>query len=128
MSQQQRRAAWLLGKCCVECGSTEQLDIDHIDPSTKDPRLIPTGAMTHFWSWPEADREAELAKCQVLCRTHHRIKTGRESSLRNRGVPRTVTQIAAVTAANRRRVWTEEMRARASAAHLAQWARWRAAH
>ena len=30
-----RRAAWFADKSCVRCGSTERLEIDHVDRSTK---------------------------------------------------------------------------------------------
>ena len=64
---QRRRAAWFAGKTCVRCGSTERLEIDHIDPALKvDHRL---------WSWSAVRREAELAKCQVLCRPCHLAKS-----------------------------------------------------
>lgn len=62
-----RRAAYLADKSCAVCGSTTNLEIDHIDPSKKVSHRI--------WSWSKARREAELAKCQILCITHHREKT-----------------------------------------------------
>jgi len=62
-----RRAAWLAGKVCAHCGATENLEIDHIDPAAKVSHKI--------WSWAPERREAELAKCQVLCKRCHRLKT-----------------------------------------------------
>src|SRR5690348_7168168 len=67
-----RRDEWFAGKCCVICGSTDRLEADHIDPSTKDPQLKKG---TSLWSWSDKRREAELAKCQVLCHEHHLAKT-----------------------------------------------------
>jgi 5-methylcytosine-specific restriction endonuclease McrA len=62
-----RRADWLADKACVRCGSTEDLEVDHIDRATK---------VTHrVWSWSQVRRDAELAKCQVLCGPHHKEKT-----------------------------------------------------
>lgn len=45
------------------------LEVDHIDPTTKsmNPRSI--------WSRTASVREAELVKCQVLCKTCHDEKT-----------------------------------------------------
>ena len=66
-----RRVKWLKenGPCRV-CGSWENPEVDHIDPTTK---------VTHsVWSWSEARRLVELAKCQVLCKKHHLIKTSSE--------------------------------------------------
>jgi hypothetical protein len=62
-----RRAAYLAGKSCVACGATEELEVDHIDPATKISHNV--------WSWAEARRKTELAKCQVLCRSCHREKS-----------------------------------------------------
>lgn len=62
-----RKAEWFEGKSCVECGSTENLELDHIDPATKITNAI--------WSWSEERRNAELAKCQVLCHDCHVKKT-----------------------------------------------------
>lgn len=72
-----RRDAWIKsqGGKCVKCGSTEELHVDHIDPATK--KYNPAG----IWSRTAAVREAELAKCQVLCRTCHEAKTAYEFTL-----------------------------------------------
>lgn len=66
-----RRAEWLAehGPCGL-CGSTDDLEIDHIDPDRKVSHRV--------WSWSAARREAELSKCQVLCRGCHAAKSGRE--------------------------------------------------
>lgn len=67
----ERREAFFAGKSCAECGSTDQLELDHIDPSLK---------VTHrIWSWSAPRRNAELAKCQVLCADCHLLKTVSES-------------------------------------------------
>ena len=62
-----RRAEWFEGRSCVDCGSVEELQLDHVDAKQK---------MSHrIWSWSAALREAELAKCVVRCRFCHKIKT-----------------------------------------------------
>jgi 5-methylcytosine-specific restriction endonuclease McrA len=61
------RAAFLDGKSCVECGSVENLEVDHIDPSLK--------VSHNVWSWAPKRRNEELEKCQVLCNTCHKAKT-----------------------------------------------------
>jgi|SRR6516164_5497046 len=58
-----RRADWFKGKMCVNCSSAELLELDHIDPKQKVSHKI--------WSWSVQRREAELAKCQILCRVCH---------------------------------------------------------
>ena len=66
-----RRVAWIEdnGPCRV-CGSTENLEVDHIDPAIKISHSV--------WSWREDKRLPELAKCQVLCQEHHKEKTNAE--------------------------------------------------
>ena len=55
---------------CRNCGSSLDLEVDHVDPSTK---------ITHnVWSWALSRRLAELAKCQVLCKKCHLIKTSKD--------------------------------------------------
>ena len=66
----------LLGnKCCI-CGSTENLDIDHIDPKSKQFTIAAKAA-----SAPMAILLEELSKCQLLCRMCHNAKT-----LENKGL------------------------------------------
>ena len=62
-----RRAAFFDDKSCAWCGSTERLELDHIDPELKVSHRI--------WSWSEARRAEEVAKCQVLCHDCHLDKT-----------------------------------------------------
>lgn len=62
-----RRADYMVGKSCVVCGSTESLEVDHIDPEQKVSHRI--------WTWAIPRRDAELAKCQILCTEHHKQKT-----------------------------------------------------
>lgn len=62
-----RRAEYFKDKSCVRCGSANKLELDHIDRKTKVTNSI--------WSWSEARRNEEIAKCQVLCSTCHKSKT-----------------------------------------------------
>jgi 5-methylcytosine-specific restriction endonuclease McrA len=64
------RRSWLEGKACRQCGSTERLEVDHIDPADKISHNV--------WSWTEARRAAELQKCQVLCHVCHKLKSAAE--------------------------------------------------
>ncbi len=66
----ERRLAWIKENGpCAECGGTEKLQVDHIDPKTKtcNPKAL--------WSRRKSVRDAELAKCQVLCEACHINKT-----------------------------------------------------
>lgn len=76
-----RRAAAIaeLGGRCVRCGSTEKLELDHIDRATKSLDL------GHSWSVSETRYRAELAKCQVLCRNCHKAKTSSEMGVEHGG-------------------------------------------
>lgn len=63
-----RKAAWIAEHGpCARCGSAKKLEVDHIDPSTKVSHSV--------WSWSKERREAELAKCQVLCGKCHKAKS-----------------------------------------------------
>lgn len=66
-----RRAEWFEGRACIDCGGTERLEIDHVDPALK--------IDSHVWSWSEPRRLAELAKCVVRCQPCHvqRHRAGR---------------------------------------------------
>lgn len=68
-----KRDAFFEGKTCTVCGSAKRLELDHIDPMTKDPKFNKDG--NGFWCWSKERREAELAKCQVLCHECHARKT-----------------------------------------------------
>lgn len=59
-----------LGGKCVKCGSLDRLQVDHIDPTTKTSHRITM--------WSRVKRDAELAKCQLLCHGCHWAKTIRE--------------------------------------------------
>ena len=73
-----RRADYFTGKSCSKCGSTENLELDHIDPEGKVDHRI--------WSWSAVRRDEELAKCQVLCQACHEAKTAEENRCRNGGL------------------------------------------
>lgn len=63
---------------CANCGSTNNLEIDHVDKNSKDPRLRRRRSLSSIWSWSEENRATELAKCQVLCHDCHTEKSYRE--------------------------------------------------
>ena len=73
-----RREAWFADKSCERCGTTENLELDHLDPQIK---------VTHrIWSWRADRREAELAKCRALCQRHHMERTIEQLSTAQHGV------------------------------------------
>lgn len=69
----------ILGGKCAICGAEDQLQIDHIDPSTK------RFSLSKGWGKPWLDILSELAKCQLLCRICHRNKTAGETSIKMKG-------------------------------------------
>lgn len=62
-----RKKEFYRDKQCLHCGSKENLELDHIDPSTKVSHSI--------WSWSEGKRLKEISKCQVLCHACHILKS-----------------------------------------------------
>lgn len=76
----QSRAIWIMQNGpCARCGSWIDPEIDHIDSESK--------VNHNVWSWSPQRREAELAKCQVLCKTCHGRKTAQENRERQTGKP-----------------------------------------
>lgn len=59
-----------LGGRCVRCGSTENLDFDHIVPGSRVRKI------SEATNWSLARFLAEVDKCQLLCRTCHQEKSG----------------------------------------------------
>jgi hypothetical protein len=53
---------------CRQCGSTNDLQLDHVDVFTKVSHSV--------WSWSKQRRDEELKKCQVLCKDCHDKKSG----------------------------------------------------
>ena len=63
-----------LGGECAHCSSTEQLEIDHIDRSTKSFDIGKA-----ISGWAEERIQRELDKCQLLCKDCHLEKTEAET-------------------------------------------------
>lgn len=58
------------GGCCEKCGSTDQLEIDHVDPAQKGFDIGKA-----LSGWAESRIQEELSKCQVLCSDCHKKKS-----------------------------------------------------
>lgn len=69
----------LLGGKCVECGTSENLEIDHIDRTTK------TVDISKFCSMSRVRFLEELKLCQLLCHEHHKQKSAAEQSVPHGG-------------------------------------------
>lgn len=63
-----------LGGKCADCGSTEELQFDHIDPREKSFEIKANLTLNN----PEV--RAELDKCQLLCKPCHLRKSAKERS------------------------------------------------
>jgi hypothetical protein len=78
-AERKAQTVLVLGGKCVDCGSTERLEIDHILRSTK---VLDVSSRT--WSskvyWAEV-----IEKCTLRCNTCHRRKTAREFSVEHGG-------------------------------------------
>ena len=66
-----------MGGKCVECGSEEELEFDHINPTEKE------FSISTRWSVMDVALEEELAKCQLLCHDCHLTKTKGERGVRS---------------------------------------------
>lgn len=63
----------MIGGMCWKCMSTENLEFDHIDPSTKCFEI--SGVYASLYSYTEDQMIEELRKCQLLCHKCHAKKT-----------------------------------------------------
>ena len=81
--KQARRARLIemLGGKCVRCGATENLEFDHIDPSTKVFGVC--AGLDKAWDV----LVAEASKCQLLCRPCHVAKGAEDRRELRRTVP-----------------------------------------
>jgi 5-methylcytosine-specific restriction endonuclease McrA len=69
--RRRNRAIELLGGKCSECGTTENLELNHIDPSQKRFSLGKwDGTAEEYWR--------EVVKCNLLCHEHHVAETDRQ--------------------------------------------------
>lgn len=59
----------LLGGECAQCGAKEALEFDHVNPREKKYDI------TKILMQAKAKWLAELRKCQLLCKVHHKEKT-----------------------------------------------------
>lgn len=68
----ERREHYLkvMGNICCKCGTTENLEVDHVEPNKKIDHRI--------WSWSHKRIQDELTKCQLLCRDCHIAKSVEE--------------------------------------------------
>ena len=73
---QKNKAIQILGGKCVNCGSTERLQFDHIN-NDRDGQL---GLISYLIRMNWGRLVKELNKCQLLCISCHAIKTGIDRS------------------------------------------------
>jgi 5-methylcytosine-specific restriction endonuclease McrA len=71
---EKRRAAAVehLGGCCARCGEADNLDFDHIDPTTKIMTIARASSRKEEFFWEEVN------KCQLLCKPCHLVKTAED--------------------------------------------------
>lgn len=73
------RLKQILGNKCAECDATEDLEFDHINPTTK------KFSIAKMWNRGDKVLLPELTKCQLLCGEHHRAKTTMMRSVEHGG-------------------------------------------
>ncbi len=69
LAARRRKARELFGNVCNKCGSSQDLEFDHIEPSLKSYHI------SSLWSRKLEIIWAELVKCQLLCNSCHKAKT-----------------------------------------------------
>lgn len=95
-----------LGGVCVACGTTEDLQVDHKDPTQKSFAISSKLSVKN--------NKAELDKCQLLCDKHHREKTAAENSGFTHGTIYAWMKIKCdcIDCSNAKRLWHNERNAR----------------
>lgn len=73
--EKKERMISYLGGYCKECGTTDHLQIDHVDHTQK------SFTVTENWGRSWSILQPELDKCQLLCKTCHLKKSIAEGSL-----------------------------------------------
>lgn len=74
-SKQREEFVNYLGGRCSRCGTTENLEIDHIFWQDK------SFAVSALWGSKKLEKVyAELDKCQLLCQEHHKLKTKQDKA------------------------------------------------
>ncbi len=68
--QRKQEAISILGGKCVDCGATDSLEFDHVDPKIKSFNI------SKIWSYSKEHFLGELNKCVLRCKTCHKLKTG----------------------------------------------------
>lgn len=66
---QRQRLISMLGGKCAHCGSTENLEFDHLNPSDKEYKI------SEILDFSEDKLQEEAKKCQLLCKKCHHKKT-----------------------------------------------------
>lgn len=85
LQNRKSRGYQILGGACRSCGATTDLEIDHINPESKNLYLRGR-AGNAFWSRSWAFIETELKKCQLLCDTCHNTKSQKEAMKDTHGI------------------------------------------
>ena len=86
LANRQAKGFAILGNKCSECNSLEGLQIDHVVPEEKDQTLVRVDTRGFSWSRSWKFMEAELRKCQLLCRDCHERKTSLEKTTTEHGL------------------------------------------
>lgn len=79
--QRRQKLIEFLGGKCFQCGATEGLEFDHIDPTTK------SFTIAHCPTASEERMLAEIKKCQLLCHACHEKKTYSTTKLGRKMTP-----------------------------------------
>ena len=82
IAERRGKAIVQLGGKCAICGSTEELEFDHVN---RDPDPRSRKGHGTMWTFSEARLQKELEKCQLLCKLHHLEKTRKENSVEHGG-------------------------------------------
>jgi len=67
--KRRKEAIKYLGGKCVDCSRKTRLEFDHVDPSAKTITIARASSFSELRFWEE------INKCELRCRTCHKVKT-----------------------------------------------------
>jgi len=73
-AERKAKAYDLLGEVCNECGTTDNLTVDHIKNDRNGGKLPSQFIISSNWN----DLVIEFERCQLLCRSCHAYKTHKD--------------------------------------------------
>lgn len=74
-SERKAKLIDMLGEVCADCGTTDDLQFDHVNEDRQDPTYHDSATISHMIDGPWDKLIDEIRKCQLLCIGCHAKKS-----------------------------------------------------